>query len=29
MKKEFRDYLLSEGLTEEDKDPFLVEEFRK
>ena len=29
MKKEFREYLLSEGLTEEDKDLFLVEEFKK
>lgn len=26
MKKEFRDYLISEGLTEEDKVFFLVEE---
>ena len=29
MKKEFRDYLLSEGLTEADKDLFLVEEYKK
>lgn len=29
MKKEFREYLLSEGFTEADKDLFLVEEFQK
>lgn len=29
MKKEFRDYLLSQGLTEADKDLFLTPEFQK
>ena len=29
MKREFRDYLLSQGLTVEDKDLFLTPEFQK
>ena len=29
MKKEFRDYLLAQGLTEADKDMFLTPEFQK
>lgn len=29
MKKEFRDYLLSQGLTEADKDLFLTPDFQK
>ena len=29
MKKSFREYLASQGLTPEDKDLFLTDEFRK
>lgn len=29
MKREFRDYLLSQGLTPEDKDLFLTPQFMK
>lgn len=29
MKREFREYLISQGLTEEDKDLFLLPEYEK